>query len=324
MSGNVIILGGKGRFGRAAMAAYQQAGWRVRSLVRGVAEDPRHVIGDALDGDTVIMAAKDCDLIINALNPPYPLWRRELPRLTRSVIAAARATGAAVMLPGNVYNYGAGMPENLREHTPHLPTTRKGRLRVEMEAAYAQADGVRTIVLRAGDFIERETTGNWFDSQITKNLAKGRVMYPSPLDRVHAWAYLAALAGKRDDFSRFEDFGFPGYSLTGQALIDAIGRVAGRELGIKSLPWPLLRLLGLVMPQMREVAEMAYLWHTPHAIDGTKLAAALPNFQPTPLTAALNDALTGANLQAAPCGPASRNAAMCSAFRKQSRSGGSL
>ncbi len=55
MSGNVIILGGKGRFGRAAMAAYQQAGWRVRSLVRSVAEDPRHVIGDALDGDTVIM-----------------------------------------------------------------------------------------------------------------------------------------------------------------------------------------------------------------------------------------------------------------------------
>ena len=168
------------------------------------------------------------------------------------------------MLPGNVYNYGAGMPENLREHTPHLPTPRKGRLRVEMEAAYAQADGVRTIVLRAGDFIERETTGNWFDSQITKNLAKGGVMYPGPLDRVHAWAYLAdmaramaALAGKRDDFSRFEDFGFPGYSLTGQALIDAIGRVAGRELGIKSLSWPLLRLLGLVMPQMREVAEMA-------------------------------------------------------------------
>ena len=66
------------------------------------------------------------------------------------------------------------------------------------------------------------------------------------------------------------------------------------------------------MPQMREVAEMAYLWHTPHAIDGTKLAAAL------------NDALTGANLQAAPCGPVSRNAAMCSALRKQSRSGGSL
>jgi len=93
---------------------------------------------------------------------------------------------------------------------------------------------------------------------------------------------MAALAGKRDDFSCFEDFSFPGYSLTGQALIDAIGRVTGRALGIKSLPWPLLRLLVLVMPQMREVAEMAYLWHTPHAIDGTKLATALPNSNQRP------------------------------------------
>jgi len=84
------------------------------------------------------------------------------------------------MLPGNVYNYGAGMPENLREHTPHLPTPRKGRLRVEVGAAYAQADGVQTIILRAGDFIERETTCNWFDSQITKNLAKGGMMCPGP------------------------------------------------------------------------------------------------------------------------------------------------
>jgi nucleoside-diphosphate-sugar epimerase len=146
--------------------------------------------------------------------------------------------------------------------------------------------------------MEREATGNWFDSQITKNLTKGSVMYPGPLDRVHAWAYLpdmaramAALAGKRHEFANFEDFGFPGYSLTGQALINAISEVAGRELTIKTLPWPLLRLLGLIMQDMREVAEMAYLWHTPHAIDGTKLAAALPDFQATPLADALTDAL---------------------------------
>ena len=43
-----------------------------------------------------------------------------------------------------------------------------------------------------------------------------------------------------------------------------------------------------------EVAEMAYLWRTPHAIDGAKLAAALPGFQATPLDEAIADAL-GAN-----------------------------
>ena len=212
--------------------------------------------------------------------------------MTASVIEAAEASGATVMMPGNVYNYGAGMPERLGEETPHAPTTRKGHLREEMEQAYAGAgdDGVRTIILRAGDFIEREKTGNWFDSHIAANVAKELVIYPGPLDRVHAWAYLpdmaramVGLAERRAAFAAFERFGFPGYGLTGQELVDLMERASGRTLKVKGLPWSMIRLLGLVLPQMREVAEMAYLWRTPHAIDGAKLAAALPDFQATPL-----------------------------------------
>lgn len=134
MSGDVIILGGNGRFGRAAIDAFHHAGWRVRSFVRTPWLDHGHgagrlIIGDAFDRDAVIKAARGCEVIVNALNPPYPRWRQDLPRLTQTVIAAARAAtaaGATVMLPGNVYNYGAGMPEHLHETTPHAPTTRKG------------------------------------------------------------------------------------------------------------------------------------------------------------------------------------------------------
>ncbi|MDP7342544.1 MAG: hypothetical protein QF767_04105 [Alphaproteobacteria bacterium] len=53
----------------------------------------------------------------------------------------------------------------------------------------------------------------------------------------------------------------------------------------------MMRLLGFAVPQMREVAEMSYLWRRPHAIDGAKLAAALPGFQETPVEAAIAEAL---------------------------------
>ncbi len=221
--------------------------------------------------------------------------------MTANVIAAAKASGAAVMIPGNVYHYGAAMPARLAEDTPAAPTTRKGRLRAEMERAYAEAGaaGVRTIVLRAGDFIERQRTGNWFDSFIAANVADGRAMYPGPLDRMHAWAYLpdmaramAMLAEKRAGFAPFEQFGFPGYALTGRMLIDAMAGAAGRGLKIRSLSWPMVRLLGVALPQMREIAEMSYLWRRPHAIDGAKLAAALPGFRQTPVEAAIAEALT--------------------------------
>lgn len=304
-NGKVIVLGAKGRFGRAAMEAFLDAGWQVSAFARswGKIELPEKVArhtGDAFNAAEISRAAKDCDVIVNALNPPYPRWRHDLPQLTDAVIRSAKATGATIMLPGNVYNYGTGMPERLTEATPHHPTSRKGRLRVEMENSYraATAERVQTIILRAGDFIEREKTGNWFDSQITGKLDKGAVMYPGPLDQVHAWAYLPDLARAmvrlteiRRELSNFEEFGFGGYNLTGRELITALERASTRTLKVKSLPWPMIRMLGLFMPQMREIAEMAYLWRTPHGIDGTKLAKALPDFQATSLDWAIADAI---------------------------------
>ena len=303
MPDTVIVLGANGRFGRAAADAFLAAGWRVRCFARsGAAASSaiEWIAGDAFDARALALAqaALGSDVIVNALNPPYSQWRRDLPRLTANVIAAAKASGATVMIPGNVYHYGGQMPARLTEDTPAAPTTRKGRLRAEMERSYADAEGVQTIILRAGDFIERQKTGNWFDSYITADVAKGRVMYPGPLDRLHAWAYLpdmaramAVLAEKRAGFDRFEEFGFAGYALTGRMLVDAMARSAGRQLKIKGLSWPMVRLLGLAWPQMREVAEMSHLWRRPHAIDGAKLAAALPAFRETPYEEAIAEAL---------------------------------
>ena len=309
MLGNVLILGAKGRFGRAAVDAFSSAGWQVRGFARSwngtvdSAVEPAgvdRISGDAFDADVLAAAAEGCDVIVNALNPPYHRWQRDLPRLTASVIHAAKSSGATVMIPGNIYSYGAAMPANLSEATPAAPTTRKGRLRQEMERIYARAavDGVRTVILRSGDFIERQKTGNWFDSYIAAHIADGRVMYPGPLDRMHAWAYLpdmaramAVLAEKRASFAAFEQFGYPGYALTGRMLIDAMAESAGQKLKVKGLSWPLIRLLGLAMPQMREVAEMSYLWRQPHAIDGAKLRAVLPEFKETPFAAAISEAL---------------------------------
>ncbi|NQV81597.1 MAG: epimerase, partial [Alphaproteobacteria bacterium] len=61
----------------------------------------------------------------------------------------------------------------------------------------------------------------------------------------------------------------------------------------------MMRLIALFAPMIREVLEMRYLWQVPHALDGTKLQAALPNFQPTPLAKCLQEILPAAqNTQA--------------------------
>ena len=123
--GTVLVLGANGRLARHAATAFAASGWRVRTLARrpdprvGVIEghgdgggdarptDIERRTGDALDATVLAAAADGADVIVNALNPPYGRWRREVPALTEAVLGAARASGATVMLPGNVYAFGA-------------------------------------------------------------------------------------------------------------------------------------------------------------------------------------------------------------------------
>ena len=283
MSKTVLILGGSGRFGRNATQAFQSAGWTTRQFDR--------------TSDTLITAATGVDVIVNAWNPPYQHWQKQVPMLTKQVIAAAKASGATVIIPGNVYNYGAEAPELLTPETPQAATNPLGRLRTAMEQAY-HSSGVPTIVLRAGDFIDTVPTGIWFDRVLTAKLSKGAFTYMGRWDAPHAWAYLpdvtraaVMLAEKRDALDRFEVITFPGYTLTGEEMALAMERVLGRTLKRVSFNWTIFHLLRPFWRMMRHIFEMRYLWNKPHRLDGARLQNCLPGFVPTPLDDALRAAL---------------------------------
>lgn len=304
MTDRILVLGAAGRFGHAAAQAFRDAGWSVASLVRPgasarAAKGTEAIEANALDRDAMIAAARGADVVLHALNPPYTDWARLALPLAYGAIAAAEATGATLLFPGNVYNYGAAMPPVLDEATPIRPTSRKGALRVTMEQRMAEASerGMRTIILRAGDFYGTGR-GSWLDLVIAKDLARGRVTYPGPLGLVHAWAYvpdlvaaMVRLASVRQRFGAFETFGFPGHAVTEQELVDAIAAAAGRPLEVKKMSWWLIRGLAPLVPISREIAEMRYLWTVPHAISGAKLAAAIGEIPTTPFRSAVAAAL---------------------------------
>src|SRR5262249_28765557 len=113
---------------------------------------------------------------------------------------------------------------------------RKGKLRVEIEERMREASerGVRTIILRAGDFFGGGR-GSWFDLVLAKDVRRGIATYPGPIDLVHEWAYLPDLAAAfvrlaemRDRFGAFETFGFPGHAVTGREFVAALAKAARR------------------------------------------------------------------------------------------------
>ena len=308
----VLILGANGRLGSAATNAFAAAGWRVLAQVRRTLNAELASTAQAVPtalSDTAALAevARGARVVVHAVNPAYTRWDAEALPALRAGLDVAERLGAHFMLPGNVYNFGAGMPSSLREDTPQQPSTRKGEIRVEMERlieARAATGRFTASVLRAGDFFG-SGTGNWFDQAIVKSLRAGKLVYPGPLDLPHAWAYLPDLArafvriAQQPDPARFACWHFAGHTLTGAELLAGIAAAAG-ELGVApprgfrhaGLPWGFIRAVGLVNPGWRELARMAYLWRVPHALDGRRLAA-LPGapLVATPLATALRDSL---------------------------------
>lgn len=314
----VLVLGASGRLGRAVVEAFAQAGWAVVAQVRrdrgGWPAGVRAVAAELADTPALARAAEGTTAVVYAVNPVYTDWDTELLPRAREGLAVAAALGALFMLPGNVYGFGEAMPPRLTPDTPQRPTTAKGRQRVALEAEMAAWPGLRSVVLRAGDFFGAGT-GSWLDLVIARDLLPGgrgrRLTYPGPLDRVHAWAYLpdlarAFVAVAQHDADRpasrvaHRVFTFAGHAVTGAEWLDALQSAASR-CGVSpaggwrhgSMPWGFIRLAGWVWPMGRELSRMAYLWRVPHALDGSALEAAVGRQPSTPLV----DALT-ASLQA--------------------------
>lgn len=268
MTRTALVTGASGRFGRNAVLSLKAAGWTVHT----------HQRGNDLSQD-----ARGVDAIIAAWNPPYPRWASDFPGLTTQLIAAAQASGARVILPGNVYIYGTA-PAPWPPATPHHPCSALGRIRVEMEAALAAAD-IPLLTLRMGDFLDTAPSGNWFDLIITKPLKRGYIPYPGRPDAAHAWAYLPdttrAMAQLLEtNLPHRSEVSVPGFTLTGAKLAEAL------DVAYRRMSWLPMQLARPVWPLARGLLQMRYLWDHPHWLEDG-VSAALPDFRPTPLQDAL-------------------------------------
>lgn len=309
--GTALITGARGRFGAHAVAAFRAAGWTVRVLLRPGAEGPEGVevvSGDALSREDMIRAAAGADVIVQGAHPLYTDWAAQQPPMTAALLAAARASGASVLIPGNLYAYGPAMPEVLDERTPLKGASGKPlhrrRMEAQLQAAAEGRDGgapVQVIQLKAGDFIDTRPGANWFEAVIAGKAAQGVVRWPGDrADLPHAFAYLPdfaraveGLARARAALPNWAPLGFPGWTLTGEELCALIADATGREVARRRVPWWAMRLAAPVWPMGRELLEMRYIWNRPHRVDGMLLRARLPGFEATPPEEGIRRALAG-------------------------------
>jgi nucleoside-diphosphate-sugar epimerase len=308
-----LILGATGGVGGEVGRVLLARGWRVRALHRkgaaaGIGRGEfEWVQGDAMNAADVVAAAKGVSIIVHAVNPPgYRNWGQLVPPMIDASIAAAKASGARIILPGTVYNFGPDAWPSLHEDSPQRPATRKGAIRVELERRLrmASADGARSLIVRAGDFFGPRLTGNsWFSAGLVKpGKPVTSVLYPGDKGVGHQWAYLpdvaeimARLIEAEDRLAPFEMFHMNGHwDPDGTAFVTAIGRAVGRPgLKARAFPWWALALASPFVTLFREMREMRYLWREPLKMENDRLVAFLGAEPHTPLDEAVKTTLAG-------------------------------
>ncbi|MBL9048732.1 MAG: epimerase [Tabrizicola sp.] len=287
MTQTALVLGSSGGFGGQVALALQAAGWQVNRYQRGT---------------DMSAAARGADLIVNGLNPPaYHNWDRLIPEITASVLAAGKASGATLLVPGNVYPYGVE-PGPWNADTPHHPVSRKGRIRAEMEARYRDAatGGQRTILLRGGDFLLPSAPQMVMNRVILGQVAKGRITALGDPEAMHAYAYLpdmaraaVGLVALGEALPAYADIPFAGHAFTISELASCISRLTGQPMRVKRFPLWIFTLVSPFWELARELREMLYLSSFPHRLDPGPLQNLLPEFRNTPL-----DQVIGLHLQA--------------------------
>jgi len=308
MKKTALVLGATGGVGGAVMRRLIAGGWAVRALTRRAAVDfPQGceaVMGDAMEPASVASAAEGTSIIVHAVNPPgYRDWDRLVLPMLDNTIRAASASGARILLPGTVYNYGPNVFPYIAEDALQTPKTRKGKIRMEMEQRLrtaAEQGRSSALIVRAGDFFGPGAANNWFGQGLVTPGARPKVIRnPGTRGVGHQWAYLPDVAEtmvrllERADLPAFASFHMEGHwDHDGRQMVETIARVlADPVVPIRPLPWWLLRVAALVATTPREMMEMRYLWWQPVRMTNARLVATLGSEPRTPLLEAVRATL---------------------------------
>ncbi|MCP4957958.1 MAG: NAD-dependent epimerase/dehydratase family protein [Actinomycetia bacterium] len=308
MSKHVVI--GAGAVGSGVARKLAEAGHEVVMVTRS-GSGPDHaninkVAADAADPAKLTAIADGATAIYNCANPPYHKWATDWPPISDSTIGAAEATGARLVIMGNLYGFGRGSSPMAATDALH-PTSRKGEVRVHMwnDALEAHEAGrIEATEVRASDFFGPGIgeSGVLGDRSVGPALKGKTVRIPGPPDQPHSWSYIGDVAttlfhAGTSDLAPGRAWHVPTLEpMTAQQMMDALCDTADTpRVTVKQIPATVMRGIGMVMPVIRELAEMSYQFEAPFEIDAADTVATFDQ-KPTPLAEQMAATIADARL----------------------------
>jgi nucleoside-diphosphate-sugar epimerase len=309
MEKKYLVLGATGGIGYAYTNELLRNGIKASILVRDRVKAEqmfnKNPLLNILEGDVndigrLRSSMQDADVIFFGINYPYHLWDRYMKSITSNVINTATYNGATILFPGNIYSFG-NMKDPIKESTIPAPTSKKGKLRNEMEIMLQEAASkgkCRVINLRLPDFWG-PNVNNGLIKPLLGNAARGKTMHwMVKADVPHQFVYTSDAAQLFHKVSL--EPGLPPYYVLnyGGQVLPSVAMFAERISSIASSPNRLkiyskrtLKILGLFLPLVKELIENLYQFENCVVLDDSKLRSIYADWQDTPLEAAIHDTI---------------------------------
>jgi nucleoside-diphosphate-sugar epimerase len=297
-----VVLGA-GPVGRAVVAALAARGVTPAVVTRSGTAVPSASsrTADISDPAQAAAAVAGAQVVFQCTSPAYHQWPAQFPALQASVVDAAAAAGALLVVAENLYGYGPGTGL-LTEDRPLTATTRKGAVRARLWqdlAAAHEAGRLRVVAGRASDFYGPGVgAGSVVGDRFFGALLRGK---PAEVlgdpDRLHTYTYIGDFGEALVALSETEStWGRPWHvpsapAVTTRSFAAQAADLAGVAVPAtgprlrRLAPWQ-LRLVGLAVPAVREMPEMQYQFEQDWVVDYSAYAAAVGG-RATPMRTAL-------------------------------------
>jgi nucleoside-diphosphate-sugar epimerase len=136
---------------------------------------------------------------------------------------------------------------------------------------------VRIAIGRASDFFGPGVTQSALGERVFANAVAGRKAdFIGDPDLLHTYSYVPDIATGlavlgTDERAIGKVWHLPGpETVSTSAVLDLVAAEVGHPVGIRNVPKLAVRALGLVIPMMRGLAEMAYEFDGPFVLDTTR------------------------------------------------------
>ncbi|GAC1444372.1 MAG: NAD-dependent epimerase/dehydratase family protein [Mycobacteriales bacterium] len=296
MARHVVL--GKGPVGTALADRLLQEGHDVRVVSRSGGRSSgglQHLAVDATDVGALAAAATGADVLYNCANPAYHRWPQDWPPVAAALLRVAEGTGAVLVTMGNLYGYGP-VDGPLTEDLPLAALGAKGRVRATMweQALARHQDGaVRVTEARASDFVgPGVTSSGYLAERVVPALLRGAsVQCLGDPDQPHSWTAISDVAQAlvvlgKDEQAWGRAWHVPtAPAVTFRDAVHGLCAAAGvAPVRIARVPRLVLKAVGLLRPEVRELAETRYQFVRPFVLDSSAFTSTF-GLNATPLSA---------------------------------------